>query len=155
MSGFVMMALLLFCLGQAATGETPDVALLLLIALKGLFPILVVIQVAGLAFREFKHQDAYALKNILRLLANAVGACIGELYWQDLAAERRVSLLTRVDLFHSQDFPFSLNDHGALSRLSQLIDQRAELMTATQVFSAMALVCLLFGVLIMLQKALR
>jgi len=149
--GFVMMAILLYFLGQAATGNTPDSTLLWLFLLKGLFPILVVIQVAGLAFREFKHQDfahAYALKNVLRLLANAVGACVGELYWQDLVAERRQALLLRIDVFH-------VNDQISLNRLSLLIDQRAELMTATQAFSAMALVCLLFGALIMLQKALR
>lgn len=157
-TGFAMMALLMWLLGTAATGETPATALLPLIVLKGLFPVLVVIQVAGLTFREFKHLDfahAYALKNILRLLSNAVGAGLGQLAWQDVAAQGRASLVSRVDVFHPEANPLAAGDPAGWGLLSLQIDRQAALLAATQTFDLVAAGCVLFGGLILLQKALR
>jgi DHA2 family multidrug resistance protein len=156
--GFALMAALLWLLGGAATGETPADSLLPLIALKGLFPVLVVIQVAGLTFREFKHLDfshAYALKNTLRLLANAVGAGVSQLAWQGAAARGRVVLVAQVDVYHPVETPFPVGDERGWAYLSELIDRQAALLAGTQTFNMIAAACLLFGVLVLMQKALR
>ena len=67
--GFMLLACLSVWLSFSATGSTSVEQLLPILVLRGFFPLLVVIQVAGLTFREFVQQDfehAYALKNVLR-----------------------------------------------------------------------------------------
>jgi predicted MFS family arabinose efflux permease len=156
--GFALMAVCLGWLGADVTGATPWQTVWPIFALKGAFPILVVIQVAGLTFREFEQQDfahAYAVKNILRLMANAVGAGAGNLYWQDLAAQGRTRLVSRLDA-SSPDFTAWLGTGpDALARLSALIDRQSALLAAHQVFTLLAVCCLVGGVSALCQRSLR
>jgi MFS family permease len=152
--GFVLFAGLCAYLSRAATGMTSLSLLLPVVLLKGLFPVLVVIQVAGLAFREFKHLDfahAYAMKNVLRLLANAVGAGLADVYWQTTSAQSRTALVERIDVFSMG----SALDSANLLRLSQDIDRQAALICASQTFAVAALLSLLGAVAVVWQKALR
>jgi hypothetical protein len=156
--GFLLMSGLLLWFGSRLTGETPPSAILPILMLKGLFPVLVVIQVAGLTFREFKHLDfahAYAVKNVLRLLANAVGSGIANLYWQERIANSRTALIGRFDAFHAGENPFAVSDTAGWAHLSQLIDQQAALISATQVFTTLAALSALGAIFALLQKSLR
>ena len=80
-------------------------------------PLLVVIQVAGLTFREFVQFDfehAYALKNVLRLLATTLGAGFADVYWQHANPESRNVLIARTNLSFFEKAP----DAATLQQLS-------------------------------------
>lgn len=82
--GFACAAGCLLWLSWALTHATSWLALLGPMALKGLFPILGVIQIAGLTYTEVAHEDfahAYALKNIVRLIASVFAAGLVSQYW--------------------------------------------------------------------------
>lgn len=154
--GFALVGGTLAWMAHNVTGSTPYQAQIWPFLLKGLFPILVVIQVAGLTFREFKHLDfahAYALKNVLRQLSIAVGAGMGNLYWQDVSAQARTRLVERINAWNPELGPAP--DPQWLARLSGEIDRQAALLSAQQVFYALALVALLGMVAILSQKNLR
>ncbi|WP_084637493.1 MFS transporter [Paludibacterium yongneupense] len=157
--GFVLMAGCLLWLGATVTGTTPWQRLLPIFALKSVFPVLVVIQVAGLTFREFDAPDfahAYAMKNILRLMANAVGAGIANVYWQDIAAQGRTRLVSRLGLGDAPDYAaVQAAGPDALARLSLLVDRQAALLAAHQVFTLLAMGCLVGGVVVLCQRSLR
>ncbi|MBV8046777.1 MAG: MFS transporter [Paludibacterium sp.] len=150
-TGFLLFAGVSFWLARVATGETAWAQLLPVVLLKGLFPILVVFQVAGLTFGEFKGLDyahAYAMKNVLRLLANAIGAGVADVYWQDIAAKSRTALVGRLDAA-ALGAPA---DPAAWLSLSQAVDRQVALICASQSFIIVATVSLLGAVLIVRQK---
>lgn len=82
--GFSCAAGCLLWLSWALIHATSWLALLGPMALKGLFPILGLIQIAGLTYTEVAHEDfvhAYALKNIVRLIASVFAAGVVSQYW--------------------------------------------------------------------------
>jgi hypothetical protein len=87
---------------RARVGTT-FVDLLAPMVFKGLFPLLVVVQIAGLTYHEVAHEDfihAYALKNIMRQLAGVFAVGLASHGWQALAAVYRdpgVPMLPAVD----------------------------------------------------------
>lgn len=154
-AGFVLAALLLWRFAGSATGGTDAGSLTPLLLIKGLFPIMVVFQVAGLTFREFRNQDyvhAYALKNVLRLIANALGAGLASLYWQQMAARGRAVLIGRFDPLQGSA-PFDGPD--AWQRLDAVIEQQCALISASQLFCVLALCCTLGAVAVCCQRTLR
>ncbi|TDR77911.1 MFS transporter [Paludibacterium purpuratum] len=154
-AGFILLSALLLRLAADATGATPFATLLPIMAFKGLFPVLVVIQVAGLAFREFKQQDfmhAYAIKNVLRLLANTLGTGIANLYWQDVAAGARNTLIERFDPWYAT---FSMQGEASLAHWSQIVDQQAALIGAMHTFTVLAALSFAGALLVLGQKTLR
>lgn len=115
---------------------------------------LVVIQVAGLTFREFVQQDfehAYALKNVLRLLASTLGTGFADIYWQHANLESRNVLIARTNLSFLDAPP----DLATLQHLSQMIDHQAALISASQGFLLIAGMSLIASIAVMIQKTLR
>lgn len=83
-TGFACAALGLLWLGLTLRGGSSWVFLLGPMILKGLFPVLGVVQIAGLTYTEVPHEDfahAYALKNIVRLIASTFSAGLVSQYW--------------------------------------------------------------------------
>jgi MFS transporter, DHA2 family, multidrug resistance protein len=158
LAGCLLMSAILWVLAHMATGATAASQLLPLIALKGLFPVLMVIQVAGLTFREFRQLDfvhAYALKNLLRLLAIAAGSGMADIYWQDVAARGRQMLVSRYDTVAAAAMGLTPDHPAGWVALSQLIDRQAALIAASQVFVVLSVFCVLIGALVCWQRALR
>jgi MFS family permease len=156
--GCLLMAAVLWALAHMATGSTAWTQLLPLVALKGLFPVLMVIQVAGLTFREFRHLDfvhAYALKNLLRLLAMAAGSGLADVYWQDVAVRARLMLVSRYDTGLAAALGMTPDHPAGWSALSALIDRQAALLASSQLFAVLAALCLFAGALAFWQRALR
>lgn len=152
--GFMLLACLSVWLSFSATGSTSVEQLLPILVLRGFFPLLVVIQVAGLTFREFVQQDfehAYALKNVLRLLASTLGAGCADIYWQHANLESRNVLIARTNLSILDATP----DPATLQQLSQTIDHQAALISASQGFLLIAGMSLFASVAVMIQKTLR
>ncbi|MDR3451174.1 MAG: MFS transporter [Rhodoferax sp.] len=92
--GFACAACCLLWLSWALTHAASWPALLGPMALKGIFPILGVIQIAGLTYTEVAHEDfahAYALKNIVRLIANVFAAGLASQYWHMMSTWHAVS----------------------------------------------------------------
>jgi MFS family permease len=88
-AGFALAALALVWMALKAGAGTAFVDLLAPMVLKGLFPLLVVVQIAGLTYHEVAHEDfihAYALKNIMRQLAGVFAVGLASHGWQALAA---------------------------------------------------------------------
>ena len=158
-TGFAVMGVTLYWLSAHVTGGTPMGTLLPAFALKGVFPVLVAVQVAGLTFKEFQHLDfahAYALKNVLRQLALAVGAGVGNLYWLKVSATARTDLVGQIGgLSGEAPEPAWTQSTAALSTLSRLLDQQAALISAQQCFLVLAVACAIGCVLILCQKALQ
>lgn len=128
-------------------------------ALKGLFPVLGVIQIAGLSYREVPHEDfahAYALKNIVRQLANAFAAGVASQGWQHLGAEFRTVLVGRVDALNPlfANSPWA-EGPAALARLSLEIDRQATVLVGTALLADLALLCLLGIPLVFWQQRLK
>ena len=91
-TGFVLAALALVWMAFRARVGTTFVDLLAPMVLKGFFPLLVIVQVAGLTYHEVAHEDfihAYALKNIMRQLAGVFAVGLASHGWQALAAVYR------------------------------------------------------------------
>ena len=158
-TGFAVMGVTLYWLSDHVTGGTPMSTLLPAFAIKGVFPVLVAVQVAGLTFKEFQHLDfahAYALKNVLRQLALAVGAGVGNLYWLKVSATARTDLVGQIGgLAGMAPDPALVDSAAGLGTLSRLLDQQAALISAQQCFLMLALACALGCVLILCQKALQ
>lgn len=152
--GFLLLAGLSVVLSFSATGNNTYSRLLPLMMLKGLFPLLVVIQVAGLAFREFVATDfahAYALKNVLRLLASTLGAGFADIYWQDAMAESRNALIGHIN----QPLDMTFNTPQILTELGQAINQQAALLSASQGFLIIAVCAVFASSAVLIQKTLR
>ncbi len=93
-SGFAIAAIALAWMAWQITVDTSFLALLLPMALKGIFPVLCVVQIAGLTYRDVAHEDfihAYALKNVARQLAYVFAAGLTSHYWQHLEAHYRAT----------------------------------------------------------------
>ncbi|RAS15853.1 MFS transporter [Microvirgula sp. AG722] len=158
-AGFALCALTLVWLSASATGATPADALFPVFALKGLFPLLTVIQVAGLTFREIPHQDfihAYAFKNVMRQIAITVGSGIGNLFWLDALASNHTSLVAKLDGFNPLMVEGGYVDSAAsLAGLAGMVERQAVLLSADQVFIWLALLCGVGLVAVLWQKTLR
>lgn len=158
LAGCALMAAVLWTLSHMATGQTAWAQVLPCVALKGVFPVLMVVQVAGLTFREFRQPDfihAYALKNLLRLLAMAAGSGLADLCWQNLAAGGRAVLAARYDRFEAARFGMTPDHPLDWAALSALIDRQAALIAASQLFGVLACMSLAMGALVVWQRALR
>ena len=91
-TGFALAALALTWMAYQAKAGTSYVDLLAPMVLKGIFPLLVVVQVAGLTYHEVPHEDfihAYALKNIMRQVAGVFSVGLASHGWQALVADLR------------------------------------------------------------------
>ncbi|WP_215782201.1 MFS transporter [Paludibacterium sp. B53371] len=154
-AGCVLLAWILWGL---ASGAAPDVSWTRLwpwLLLKGLFPVLVVVQLAGLTFREFRHLDfvhAYALKNLLRLLAMAAGSGLADVFWQNVTARARTALAAGYDSQLATQLGLVPGNPEGWSQLSRMVEQQAALLAASQTFAMVACACLLTAVLLLLQK---
>jgi len=158
-AGFAVAALALFWMSFMITSSTPFMALLGPMALKGIFPVLGVIQIAGLTYREVAHEDfahAYALKNIVRQLANTFAAGIASQSWQRLAAQYRTVLIERVNPFDPRfvDSPWSHSAAG-LAQLSEEIDRQVSVLVGNSLLTGLAVLCLVGIPLVLLQKRLK
>jgi predicted MFS family arabinose efflux permease len=83
--GFICASTSLLWLEWVFTHAASWLSLIGPMILKGLFPILGVVQIAGLTYTEVAHQDfahAYVLKNIVRLVAGVIGAVFVGQYLQ-------------------------------------------------------------------------
>jgi MFS family permease len=91
-AGFALGALAMAWMAFRAEAGMAFGDLMASMVLKGLFPLLVVVQVAGLTYREVAHEDfihAYALKNIMRQLAGVFAVGLASHGWQALAVVYR------------------------------------------------------------------
>jgi hypothetical protein len=121
-------------------------------ALKALFPILGVIQIAGLTYTEVPHEDfshAYALKNIVRLIASAFSAGLISQYWLiNVSRCREEALLQCTHI--SKQMPFAsvfgsgTSDHTPIT-----------LQVGQEILIVLAFVCVLGAAFVLIQKRLR
>lgn len=84
-AGFALAGVALIWMSLRIEPGTPAMALLLPMLLKGLFPVLCVVQIAGLTYREVAHEDfahAYAVKNVMRQIVIALAAGLASQGWQ-------------------------------------------------------------------------
>lgn len=158
-AGLGIAALALLWMSFMITSSTPFMLILWPMALKGIFPVLGVIQIAGLTYREVPHEDfahAYAVKNIVRLLANTIAVGIASQSWQRLAAQNRTVLIERVNSF-DQRFVDSAWSHSVtgLAQLSEEIDRQVTVLVGNSLLSAVALLCLISIPMVLIQNRLR
>ena len=158
-AGFAVAAIALFWMSFMITSSTPFVQLLGPMALKGIFPVLGVIQIAGLTYREVPHEDfahAYALKNIVRQLANTFAAGVASQSWQRFAAQDRAALIERVNPFDSR-FVDSIWSHSVvgLAQLSEEIDHQVTVLVGNSLLTIVAVLCLIGIPLVLVQKRLQ
>ncbi|WP_018606173.1 MFS transporter [Uliginosibacterium gangwonense] len=158
-AGFAIAAIALIWMGTRASSTTAYQALLLPMALKGIFPILGVIQIAGLTYKEVPHEDfahAYALKNIVRQLSNVFAAGLVSQHWQRLSAEYRNVLVQRIDIFNPifTHSPYA-QDSSTLQLLSTQIDQQVTVLVGNTLLMDVAILCLIGIPLVLLQKRLH
>jgi DHA2 family multidrug resistance protein len=156
--GFGVAALALLWMSTMITSATHYLELLGPMALKGLFPILGVIQIAGLAYREVPHEDfahAYALKNIVRQLANTFAIGMASQTWQRHAAQYRSDLIERVNPFDPR-FVDSHWSHSltGLAQLSELVDRQVTVLVGNSLLTGLALLCVVSVPLVLIQKRL-
>ncbi|MEN3110225.1 MFS transporter [Uliginosibacterium paludis] len=158
-AGFAVAALALLWMRFTLTSDTPWLQLLGPMALKGLFPVLGVIQIAGLTYRDVPHEDfahAYALKNIVRQLANTFAAGMASQSWQQFGAQYRTVLVERVNPLDPRFLasPFS-HDLAGLAQLSALIDRQVTVLVGNSLLGMLALLCLAGIPLVLMQKRLQ
>jgi len=158
-AGFAIAAIALFWMSFKITSSTPFAQLLGPMALKGVFPILGVIQIAGLTYREVPHENfahAYALKNIVRQLANTFAAGVASQSWQRFAAQYRTVLIERVNPFDPR-FVGSAWSHSAagLAQLSEEIERQVTVLVGNSLLTVIAAICLIGIPLVLVQKRLR
>jgi len=154
--GFACAALALVWMATSMTTTTPMMALLGPMALKGLFPVLAVIQIAGLTYREVPHEDfahAYALKNIVRQITNAFAAGFASQAWQRLDAGFHTRLVERIDRFSPQfsQSPFSQGEHG-LALLARELERQSAVLVGNALLQDVAILCLLAIPLVLWQR---
>ena len=141
------------------SASTPFVHLLGPMALKGVFPVLGVIQIAGLTYRDVAHEDfahAYALKNIVRQLAGTFAAGIASQSWQRLAVQYRAELIERVNPFGPRPVDGAWSHSAAgLAQLSQDIDRQIVVLIGNSLLTVLAVLCLVGIPLVLFQKRLR
>lgn len=145
---FALSAVAMFWLSSIGTVETPAVMLLGALTLKGIFPILGVIQIAGLTYREVPHEDfahAYALKNIGRQLSNLASASIASQLWQFWSAQCRTDLVAAIP-------PAT---HIPVAVLSRMVDQQVVVLVGNHLLQMLALFCVIAIPLVLAQKTLR
>ena len=138
---------LCFAVGHHASWAS----LLAPMALKAIFPILGVIQIAGLTYTEIPHEDfahAYALKNIVRLVASTFAAGLVSQYWLIGTGPCREapSLCSSI----SGKWPFASLFWSAASDHVQITARVGQ-----EILVLLALVCALGAVLVLSQKRLR
>lgn len=157
-SGFLLVAMSLFWMSRMVFADLPVHFILLPMFLKGLFPVLGVVQIAGLTYREVPHQDfahAYALKNIIRLLSGAVAASLASQYWMFRSAEYQTALVSRFDAaMVAQGKLDILNQTSSLHYWSEVISRQVSVLVGSTLLSTIALVCMAGGALVMCQRKL-
>jgi len=106
------------------------------------------------AHEDFAH--AYALKNIVRQLANTFAAGIASQSWQRLAAQYRTVLIERVNPFDPRfvDSPWSHSAAG-LAQLSEEIDRQVSVLVGNSLLTGLAVLCLVGIPLVLFQKRLK
>ncbi len=145
---FALSAVAMFWLSRIGTVDTPAVMLLGALTLKGIFPILGVIQIAGLTYREVPHEDfahAYALKNIGRQLSNLASASIASQLWQFWSAQYRTDLVGAIPP----------TTHISVAVLSRMVDQQVVVLVGNHLLQMLALFCVIAIPLVLAQKTLR
>lgn len=145
---FALSAIAMFWLSRIGTVETPAVMLLGALTLKGIFPILGVIQIAGLTYREVPHEDfahAYALKNIGRQLSNLVSASVASQLWQFWSAQFRTDLVAAIPV----------TTRVPLATLSRMVDQQVVVLVGNHLLQMLAVFCVAAIPLVLVQKTLR
>jgi len=149
--GFACAAAGMVWLSFAASHEASWQSLLGPMALKALFPILGVIQIAGLTYTEVPHEDfshAYALKNIVRLIASAFSAGLVSQYWLINVSRCREELLQCTQISSQQ--PFGIAFWSSASGPIPIT-----LQVGQEILALLMLVCALGAVLVLAQKRLR
>ncbi|MGC7402778.1 MFS transporter [Pandoraea pneumonica] len=152
--GYVMFALAAWLVSQRLM---PGVSLPLVLeamVLQQMTTPFILALVAGLTYREFTVDDfahAYQFKNIVRQIVTAGGTGVASLWLQYGEAMARTQLVANVT-------PFSVppdTDAASLARLSQVIDQQALLLAASNLFALLSFVCAAVAIIAVVQRALR
>ncbi|GAB4061947.1 MFS transporter [Uliginosibacterium sediminicola] len=136
---------LCFAVGHQASWQS----LLGPMALKALFPILGVIQIAGLTYTEVPHEDfshAYALKNIVRLISSSFSAGLLSQYWLISISRCKENLLECRGSFGQAPLDAS-SGHALQAQMTIRVGQESLVI--------LAFICVLAVLLVLRQKRLR
>lgn len=150
---FAVAATALLWMALSTTSATPSAQYVGPMLLKGVFPLIGVVQIAGLTYLDVQHEDfahAYALKNIVRQLANLLAAALASVYWLRLEAGFRTELVSHIGLAGN-----TLQSETDLGLLSQAVDQQVAVLVGNSLLIAIALLCLLGIPLVLMQKSLK
>lgn len=143
--GYVGLALAFVLMAQAARPGASASAVLPAILLQGAMPVLALLQVAMMTFVEMPAEDfahAYAFKNIVREIVNALGTGLAVLQLHHAAAAAEAAMR-------------AATPQALVPALGDVVRQAAVSVAAGQILLGLAAGCLLVAVIAVVQRTLK